>query len=345
MTILPSSRMSCHDNEGPICAFDEDSTVLLPSHLTLERPRIGLHFPLSSREGPLLPSSSSHTTSKAKQPSDPKRNLAVEEAVRNQSAKVIQRFFLCVIQASRKETEQRRRLEVIEQQKQEDLDRIAELKERRKIELLLEMGMESRGELAEEIQHSEQVLQESREIIEELTRDIKVIKKENAFLQKRCKALRMKRKQLKLERKQQSKLERGARSDSRKFQECQVILHHYQSRVSEEQARLAVVEGELQTSKGRNRKLRQLMGQMVQMVEEQEPEHNDKWDLVDQLYQIQRDTLARQKRRSYNAPVVCWGRSPSSRSLPLEFQPALADENGPTKLPTLPLLTTGVATQ
>ncbi|CAB9498313.1 expressed unknown protein [Seminavis robusta] len=254
-------------------------------------------------------------------------SIQKEQAIdKHHAARVIQRCFRGYLQAyQRQEQALRAKLQAIQLQTQSDLERIAVQKERRKIELLLEVGMESRGELAVEIQHSEQVLQESRESIDELTCRLKLFKKSNAFLQRRCKALKRRNRQLRLERRKQSQLKKKARLERGKMEEGQVILTHYQNRVCEETARVQEVNAQLDCCKSGNRRIRQVMGRMVRLVEEREEEEDvDKWDLVDKLYQIQRDT--QQKRRSYNTPILSCGRGHKRvHSLPTDMKRALAD--------------------
>jgi hypothetical protein len=304
-----SSRISTKD----------DSTLMLP-HISESYWETKLRYPVAT----LL---NVHKATMRSQPlsEKPLKEKDGGHGAKMQAARVLQRFFLTCVQAVvvRKRV-LRLRLNAIRQQKHAELDCIAELKERKKIELRLEVGMASRGELAVEIHHSEQVLQESRIMMDALTADLKVLKKENAFLQKRCKALQRKNKQLKLERKQESQLKKTAARDSKRIRECKVILSHYQDRVSEEKSRLETAENRLQSCRGRNRRLRQLMGSMVQMVEERETEHADKWDLIDLLYQIQRGP--QKERRSFDTPiVVSWSRSHTKVPTSREMEPLLAD--------------------
>ena len=239
------------------------------------------------------------------------------------ATKVLQRFFLTRVRAAlMKRRALLLRLDEISRQKQAELARILEEKERRKNELLLSMDMHARRELAVEIKHSEEVLLEKRILIQALTTDLKAMKKENAFLQKRCKALQRKKIQLKLERKQRSQLAKTTTRDSKRIQDCKVILSHYQVLVSDEQSRLEAVEKRLQHCKYRNRELRQRMGRMVQMVEEREPEHADKWDIIDLLYQMQRDL--QKERRSSDVPIVSWGRCHSTASISRDKETVLS---------------------
>ena len=229
----------------------------------------------------------------------------------DRAAVVVQRFFLQSRSHAQIFQEQQRvlaaRLEAIETARQQELETIAQDTERRKIQARRTLQEDNRKSKVELLQQPiEKVLKVAGNIVAEL----KSYKKRNAFLQRRCSELRRDNFKLRAEIKQNVLLQKLPRVISSRI----AAIDQYQCRVADYQSRFALAEKQWQAMKLANKRIRDCMGKIIRSVEERQPESDDKWDLVDELYQLRRGT---QWKRKCNASVKsrrrCLGSPPSSR--------------------------------
>jgi len=218
----------------------------------------------------------------------------------HQAASIIQRFFVQVrTQAQafqRKQSSLCSRLRELAKEKQQELDVIALQIKQMKLRLLEEAQKDVETDAIQEDLDSQMSLDESRAVVELQKKDIMAFKKQNAYLQKRCSQLRTHNKKLEAESKEVERRHNSCLVSCREFSlekvEKKALLCQYQKDIGDHQSRLALVENQWHVNKLANKRVREFMSKIVRMVEDrvQEAEHDDKWDLVDKLYQLQRGT-------------------------------------------------------
>ena len=225
----------------------------------------------------------------------------VRAAKLNQASVVLQRFFLQtrrqLQQFQKQQSVLARRLQEIETAKQQDLDSIALEIEQRKAQLMQEMRGEE--EEANQRKESQQSAQEALVVIgtaiNEMTTEMKRYKKRNAFLQRRCTELRRDNAILRADLKRAASLQSRLHNVSIKLPAVicarTTALKQYQRRVAEYQTKFEQAEKQWQTMKLLNKHLRESMSKIIQTLEVKlQPETNEKLELVDELYKLQRGT-------------------------------------------------------
>lgn len=228
------------------------------------------------------------------------RSTREEDQQRSIAARQIQAFFRRIArQSRRKQLALQQRIRAIEEEKQRELTRIAQWKEHQMRDAL---------QLLQEEQHNESqcleaTLQDVRQVIEEVTQELMVFKKENAFLFKRCLELKKSNDDLGKESREQKEQLRCLKRHSLKLKS---VLCRYQFQLGEARLQLRDQTQQWHACKESNQQVRSCMRRIVQLVEEKEPEHCDKLDLIDELYEIQRGT--QWKRNVYKARVTCEAR-------------------------------------
>ena len=223
------------------------------------------------------------------------------------AARTIQNFFLRIMRlAEEKQQALKNRLREIEQEKQRELDLIANRKEAEKLSLLSAME----GKPGDD--YESPFLEGNKKATKEITQEIVALKKENAYLFKRCIELQKINKDLNQERKQRKEKIKSIKRDSRKLskmiQKRNVALCRHQSQLGETKLNLRDASDRLESCRITNKQIRASMKDIVHLVEECAPDNADKWDLVDKLYELQRCTHWRRNQTKALAEFCGQGR-------------------------------------
>lgn len=224
----------------------------------------------------------------------------------NKAAVVLQRFFLQSrrqLQLFQKQQSLlRERLKEIETAKWQELETIALEIEQRKAQVVKETQREE--EEASQIEESQTSSQEALVVagtaIHEMTTGMKRYKKKNAFLQRRCTELRRDNVILRADLKRVTHLQSRLRKESVKLPATirtrTTALKQYQRRVAEYHTKFEQAERQWQTMKLSNKHIRDCMSKIVQTLGVKlQPESNEKLELVDELYELQRGTKWKRK--------------------------------------------------
>jgi chromosome segregation ATPase len=234
--------------------------------------------------------------------------LEASDARKEDAARLIHSFFVqshrILRRMREKELALQQRLRSIQETKNRELCLVADWKQKQ----LQEASREFQNDRLQRSEHKGRVfgehLQDANNVIGELTRDLMVFKKENAFLSKRCSELRRGNETLRKERQATKEQLQLTKRDSLKLpkmiQKWKSVLTRHKLEVKVLRAQLQDATEQLKSCRLGNQNILAIVRKIVQLVEARDP---GQWDLVDELYKIQRD--AQQQHSHCNKRADC----------------------------------------